>query len=447
MSPETGYSTLEELISAMRAAGARKFYSKPLAPNDNSKNQVYLGEGFSALNVIPHGSIQTDAGPKGGAVRDRAKANVEFYWISPFGLEPAPNAKLILYPRYPEVRFSGFLRGAKSAPNHLMTSRASGRELIFGVCDDGRVIGYAAAPNSATVRQLTEIVEPTIDVFRRLTRHVLPAEEDTLHILKAALREIHDRGAINGKRLHPPPPGKPRPYSAPNGGGYTLEAELGILPNGDAEPDFMGWEIKSFSVPKPGSMLAKSATTMLTPEPTVGVYAEDFELFMYRYGYEDRRGRVGRRNFGGVHKVGILPHHLTGLTLELRGFNPISGTITDLNGTLALMGQAGDVAAGWRISDLVDHWARKHEQAAFVPVFARNAPRRYQYGSTIKLGVGTDAIKLLTALHDGGMYLDPGVRFEPGIRKPKKRNQFRVRHPYLKNLYRSWRTEDLYSHC
>jgi len=27
-----------------------------------------------------------------------------------------------------------------------------------------------------------------------------------------------------------------------NRGGYTLEAELGITPNGYSEPDFMGWE-------------------------------------------------------------------------------------------------------------------------------------------------------------------------------------------------------------
>jgi len=31
-------------------------------------------------------------------------------------------------------------------------------------------------------------------------------------------------------------------------GGYTLEAELGIIPNGKAEPDYLGYEVKQYSV-------------------------------------------------------------------------------------------------------------------------------------------------------------------------------------------------------
>ena len=31
-------------------------------------------------------------------------------------------------------------------------------------------------------------------------------------------------------------------YQAKNGGGYTLEALFGIIPNGIAEPDYEGWE-------------------------------------------------------------------------------------------------------------------------------------------------------------------------------------------------------------
>ena len=42
--------------------------------------------------------------------------------------------------------------------------------------------------------------------------------------------------------------GTKQPYAARNGGGYTLEAELGITPNGYAEPDFMGWEVKQYGV-------------------------------------------------------------------------------------------------------------------------------------------------------------------------------------------------------
>jgi hypothetical protein len=34
------------------------------------------------------------------------------------------------------------------------------------------------------------------------------------------------------------------PCTAPQCGGFTLEAELGIPKNSEAEPDFLGWEVK-----------------------------------------------------------------------------------------------------------------------------------------------------------------------------------------------------------
>ena len=73
------FTSLSNLISAMQDAGAKRFYAKRLAPNDNSKNQVYLGGGFDALNIIPHSDIETDFSEKAGAVRRRDKASVEFY--------------------------------------------------------------------------------------------------------------------------------------------------------------------------------------------------------------------------------------------------------------------------------------------------------------------------------------------------------------------------------
>ena len=54
--------------------------------------------------------------------------------------------------------------------------------------------------------------------------------------------DIHELGWIESKRLNSD--GKAISYRAPNGGGYTLEAELGIVPNGVSEPDYLGWEVK-----------------------------------------------------------------------------------------------------------------------------------------------------------------------------------------------------------
>lgn len=135
--------TLEALAGLLRQGGAERIYAKKLAPNDNSKNQIYLGGDFSALNVIPHGAVETDETDTAGCVRDRAKASVRFWWMDENGRYEAPNAQLILYPKYPEVRMSGFLKGCRNAPGDVMRVRDEGRVLFLGITRDGRVLGCA----------------------------------------------------------------------------------------------------------------------------------------------------------------------------------------------------------------------------------------------------------------------------------------------------------------
>ena len=60
-------ASLSQLLNLMRDHGADRVYAKKLSPNDNSKNQVYLGGGFGALNVIPHGEIVADTRPMAGS--------------------------------------------------------------------------------------------------------------------------------------------------------------------------------------------------------------------------------------------------------------------------------------------------------------------------------------------------------------------------------------------
>ena len=52
--------SIQKLTGRMKDLGAIKIYAKRLAPQDNSKNQLYLGSNYSALNVIPHGEVYTD---------------------------------------------------------------------------------------------------------------------------------------------------------------------------------------------------------------------------------------------------------------------------------------------------------------------------------------------------------------------------------------------------
>ena len=96
---------LQNLKSLFIDNGCNKIYIKKLSPNDNSKNQVYFGGSFEILNILPISEIKNEEA--GDWNKERFKASINFSWIADDGnLFPAPNAQLILYPKYPEVRFS-----------------------------------------------------------------------------------------------------------------------------------------------------------------------------------------------------------------------------------------------------------------------------------------------------------------------------------------------------
>ncbi len=140
-------------MAMLRERGCLRVFAKPLAANDNSKNQVYFGGGFHALNVVPYGDALASRSGKGTVF----KAPVDFWWLSSDGKAcQAPGAQLILYPQYPEVRFSGFLHGCSEAPSSLMASREEGRVLVFGTRSDGRVFAWVGSSESAVARNLAK---------------------------------------------------------------------------------------------------------------------------------------------------------------------------------------------------------------------------------------------------------------------------------------------------
>ena len=424
----------------MQKLGATQFLVKRLASNDNSKNQVYLGSGFDALNIIPHKDIETDYAEKAGSVRRRDKAPVELYWIDSQGIHRAPYTQLILYPKYPEVRMSGFLRDSKNAPNILMRSRDPGRFLLFGIKPEGAVFAYADHANSDIGKELNAAGDFTMEgIFLNITRLTTTGRRSPKEILLHKLLQINQKGWIHGQRMFSD--GAKGPYAAPNGGGYTLEAELGIIPNGRSDPDFMGWEVKQYAVNNFARMRPKTPVTLMTPEPKFGIYADSFPTFMDEYGYPDTKGRADRRNFGGKYRKGGSPHERTTLSLMVEGYDGASGKIFDMGGYIALLDPLQNIAAGWRFIDLLTHWNRKHAQAAYIPSIAQGTPRQYNYGTEIELGIGTDFFKFLALVHRGEVFLDPGIKIESG--KPKKRNQFRVKHSDLSNLYDKFQTVTL----
>jgi len=423
---------LVNINSIFAANGCRKIYAKQLAPNDNSKNQIYLGGSFEILNIFPISSIETE--PAGDWERERFKAGLNFSWITEEGqISLAPNAQLILYPKYPEVRFSGFLKGCQHPPSDLMTQRLAGRLLFLSVAGDGRILGYVAAPDSAIANEFNLLHTDALGVFQIMD---LPEITNNRQRLIAELTRISALEWITSKRLDKH--NHILPCTSPNCGGYTLEAELGITPNGYSEPDYLGWELKQFSV-RNFSRLNSAIITLMTPEPTAGLYKEEgVEAFVHRYGYDDLRGRQNRRNFGGIHITGKR-HPRTGLTMQLIGFDTGAGKIRNADGQIALIDGKDNMAAAWSFSSLMIHWSRKHSQACYIPSMSQDGPeRKYRYGNSVILGTGTDFELFLRQMAAGKIYYDPGIKVVTESGKPaiKRRSQFRIKSVSLPGLYR-----------
>jgi len=438
--------TLQKLRSMLRDHGVKRLFVKHLAPNDNSKNQPYFGGDFSSLNVIPTGDIEVYKSVSAKKKKEETifRAPVNMSWLSPNGeMYPAPNAKLILYPQYPEVRFSGFLQGSKVKMGPWMNpdkeGRSERRTLILGVTDNEMVLAYFIPPDFPLAIEISsaEIIKHE-SVFSELNLSDTIAK-DTKQELLEKLLQIHNKGWIRSKRLNSA--GIELPCSSSNCGGYTLEAELGITPNGYAEPDYLGWEVKQFGVQSFEKVMSK-VITLMTPEPSGGIYVEKgVEGFLREFGYEDKMGRPDRINFGGVHKCNIR-HPTTGLMLYLDGFSPESGKIIDPSGGVILSTERGKIAARWDFSKLLDHWKIKHNQAVYIPSLTQDTPiKSYFYGNQVMLGEGTDFTMLLRAINLNAIYYDPGIKMEKASSdKPliKRRSQFRIKSRELHTLYKTF---------
>lgn len=436
---------LSKLRAIMAAQGISRLYVKKLSPNDNSKNQVYLGGDFQSLNIIPNKGIEIDDTER-GSVRDRFKAGIDLSWVDAGGdICPAPGAQLILYPKYPEVRMSGFLLGCRFAPSAMMASRLEGRLMFLGIRDDGKIIGHVVSPDNSLAAELAQQKNLEISgVFLKLP--VDKVRADTRGQLLDALRGIREAGWIDSVRLCPG--GKLVPCLHSNCGGYTLESRLGITPNGISEPDYLGWEVKQHGVTNLDKPHSGSPITLFTPEPSAGYYKEKgVEAFIRKFGYADKVGRADRMNFGGIYRFG-KPAASTGLTLTLKGYDAERSKIVDLQGGgIALLSSAGEEAAVWPFPQLMAHWNRKHAQAVYVPSASRIEPsRQYRYGAKVELGTGTDFLKLLDAIAKGVVYYDPGIKLENAstdTAKTKRRSQFRIKGSALAALYETFDSVEL----
>lgn len=437
-----------EIISMFQDANCDEIFIKRLAPNDNAKNQIYVGNDLTNVALIPSGNVLLREGSSKKVLASGQSiysCQLNFEWLLPNGSSRAPNAQFIYYPQYPEVRISGLLRGVTTGPNSLLDPLRRGREpgrlLLLGTSPSSeRVYGLLLPPESPAAYFLSQTKHEGYGALERwrvrLRSEILDAKEQLLE----ELCRIHKSGWIPGKRLRPT---GAVPYAAQNGGGYTLEAELGILPNGNGAPDFHGWEIKQHGVVRLDRP-RRSAITLLTPEPDGGAYSENGVLEFAKIWGRDSAHIAHRIDFGGIHKAGAR-NERTGLTLNISGY-ALGDREPSENGSLFLSSDSGEVAASWSFEKILTHWKRKHSAAAFVPSEKQMNPNsigpgatEYRFGNEINLGEGTTFAKFLDGLLEQRIYYDPGIHvaLSNGEWIAKKRNQFRVNSSLICSLYES----------
>lgn len=428
------FSDLASLLHRFAELGAVRAFCKPLAENDNSKQQVYLGGNVDAVQMFPIGAVVAESKGKDSAY----KAALNYFWVNPKTSERAHGAQIIFYPQYPEVRLSGFLRGCKHAPNELLrpvpkeqrkhNNGPDGRVLFFGITGRGETLAHLASSDSSLAREIRQKIDRS-ELKRESVFFELPLHGgDSKTILLQKLAEVRERGWCPSIKLDKQ--GRIQPYNARNGGGYTLEALLGVIPNGRAEPDYLGWEIKAHS---------SSRITLMTPEPTGGIYGErGVKAFVNEFGSATANDTL---YFTGTHRAG-LRNKKTKLSLGVRGFNTFRGVIDDVNGAVELLTDSGVCAAAWSFSDLMIGWNKKHAHAAYVSYESEKIRTpAYRYFSPALLGEGTDFNRYLVALSGGLIVFDPGSKvMNASSDRPtvKARSQFRTSVRHLAGLYETF---------
>lgn len=420
---------LEQLRTLFRGQGVRTAYLKHLSEKqDNSKNQIYLGGGLDGVtNLFPatvhvRSASESLTKRRSSSGTPKLEARLDFAWLGANGQRhDAPNTRIIDYFQYPEVRMSGFLKGCDDAPASLRRDEQADygkRILVMGTASDGKVVGIV----------LTERDDPLVAAFPDLpvagtggVLRVLNIDGDAgtppAELLRAEISAIA-RGGWHASVINRG--GVITPFVGAQGGGYTLEALLGVAANGRKAPDRHGFEIKSFS----GSRIS-----LMTPTPDGGYQGDNsFREFMARYGHAGVKDD-GSLRFTGLHRCGIV-NARTGLGMRLTGFDRETDTFTDAADVRVELWSAetGDIAASWSLEKMANCWNAKHANALYIPFRDRvseNGLKEYQYTPRWLTGKGTDVWRLLRAINTGMVFYDPADTIYADGRS-KVRSQWRI---------------------
>jgi hypothetical protein len=477
--------SLSNLKSLFVSTGAERLFLLRLAPNDNSKNQIYLGGKPDDFHPIPTGTWKTLPGnsQKGDSSVPRfiLQAPLSLWWLDVDGVAShAPSAKVILYPQYGrhgEFRLSGFLERCERRPSTLFNGprrREPGRVLFLGVTNDRRVLGFAAGRDATAAREIQVEapiqtigvlgvkddrgqwglaagsdataakgpgVESPIQTIGALEELSLPARPPSVlpaSALLTVIGDIHRQGWMPSEILLSS--GVRRACVGRQSIGQTLLCALGVPADGRDVPDYKGWEVKSFTV-QGFQRKANKAVSLMTNEPTGGFYARHgVAKFLKKYGWPSKTNE-DRLSFTGPFRLN-KQNQKKPFRFVLEGYEPLSGKYTDLSGGLRLYAMDGEVIAEWNFARLMEHWHDKHNNAVYVPAVKapKGLPLQFWYGPRVHLAAGNPFNKFLDALIAGAIYYDPAPEIIVSSGKVRGRNQLRALIPAtLPALYNSVR--------
>ena len=203
--------------------------------------------------------------------------------------------------------------------------------------------------------------------------------------------------------------------------------------------DKYGIELKVHTMPK---------VTLFTPEPDFGLYAENFNEFMEKYGYQDANGDF---RITGIHKAGIRCKK-SGLTMRVgdyvenedkggqyfRDYDPNESFTMQMDKlSVVLLDDEGLVAAGWSLERILNNWDNKHNEVVYI------SAKKEAQDNSVKLGEGfkhkvyfhrevtwcrnTSGEHLMKAIYAGIVFLDPAPKYAPEEpARNKRRSQWRV---------------------
>ena len=435
---------LNALKETMRQAGATRLFTKYLRRNNNSQQQFYISRGkWSNVLELPMGDPIYCPELK----TPNYKASLKFAWIDTDGLlADAPEAQLILYPDYPEIRLGSLIERCANPPRDLLNQQVEGRILFLGIAPKNQIIGYIAARGSLIAEEYNAL--GPIDGDGVLREISLLASGNDKQLLLSELKRIHMSGLIESKSLKPN--NTIVPCTSSQCAGYTLEAELGLTRNSSKEPDFHGWEVKTHPDTK------RKPITLFTPSPSSGHYTDmGIEGFVNAYGVAGKSKHPGRLRFTGGYRhnqtftIGKLADpNMRVITTHLEGYDPIKN-VMGINGTFSLKDGSGNLLCVWDYGKLLKAWKKKHSKAVYVPSQRypmKGTPTHYRYSNVIRLGEGADPNKFFRAIYENYIYLDPVVMTTPSVNGKiiKYSNfPFRIETSRLYRLYDMMTTVDV----